>query len=452
MPDAGRPNPAADGQPPAVRRPWKRAAAWLAFLGPFFYLSYGYANHMAAQRVGVPSIVFGWEHAIPFLAWTILPYWTTNLFYAASLFLARSRQEVDTLGLRLLTVQLLAVSCFLLWPLAFSFPRPQTHGLFGAMFDALTGFDKPFNQAPSLHIALTVILWVHYAKLLPRVGRWWLHGWFALVCVSILTTYQHHFIDLPTGLAAGWFVVWLWPERVQAPWRSARVARDPARWRLAALYAFAAVACAVVGTRFGGAALWLWWGTLAFGLVALHYAVLGPTGFQKRDDGALSTASRWLHAPYLLGAWINSRAWTHRNPDALPVTADLWLGRIPSQSQRGKRVVVDVCAELSLPGGARAGDRCVPMLDLVAPTPGQLREAALAIDAALAHGEVLVCCALGYSRSACALAAWLLHAGRATTVDDAIAQVSAAAPRVVLRARHRDALQAFASCRHGSGA
>ena len=37
------------------------------------------------------------------LAWTILPYWTTNAFYAVSPFLARDRRELDTLGLRLLS-------------------------------------------------------------------------------------------------------------------------------------------------------------------------------------------------------------------------------------------------------------------------------------------------------------------------------------------------------------
>mgnify|MGYP003542223546 FL=1 len=30
--------------------PWKQAALWLGFLAPFFYLSYGFVNHLAAQR------------------------------------------------------------------------------------------------------------------------------------------------------------------------------------------------------------------------------------------------------------------------------------------------------------------------------------------------------------------------------------------------------------------
>src|SRR5262245_33120630 len=46
--------------------PWRRALAWLAFLGPFFFLSYGLANWAAGQRADVPSVVFDWEAHIPF--------------------------------------------------------------------------------------------------------------------------------------------------------------------------------------------------------------------------------------------------------------------------------------------------------------------------------------------------------------------------------------------------
>jgi len=52
------------------------------------------------------------------------------------------------------------------------------------------------------------------------------------------------------------------------------------------------------------------------------------------------------------------------------------------------------------------------MLDLVSPSQAQLEQAAQAIGAAraTANGPVLVCCALGFSRSALAVAAGLLYA------------------------------------------
>ena len=86
----------------------------------------------------------------------------------------------------------------------------------------------------------------------------------------------------------------------------------------------------------------------------------------------------------------------------------------------------------------------LPQLDLVPPSAHELQRAADAIEQARTRGAVLVCCALGVSRSACAVAAWLLRTGRAANVDAAIACVRAARPTVVLTDRHLAALRALA--------
>ena len=57
------------------------------------------------------------------------------------------------------------------------------------------------------------------------------------------------------------------------------------------------------------------------------------------------------------------------------------------------------------------------------------------------QGPLLVCCALGYSRSATLVAAWLLQSGRADSVEQAIAMIRAARPRIVLGDAQRKALQ-----------
>ncbi|MDR2614914.1 MAG: phosphatase, partial [Candidatus Accumulibacter sp.] len=40
------------------RGAFKRGLLWLAFLGPFFFLSYGFANQRAASAASVPSVHF----------------------------------------------------------------------------------------------------------------------------------------------------------------------------------------------------------------------------------------------------------------------------------------------------------------------------------------------------------------------------------------------------------
>jgi protein-tyrosine phosphatase/membrane-associated phospholipid phosphatase len=429
------------------RRPWGRALGWLALLGPFFFISYGAANWLAAQRSDVGAIFFAWERAIPFLPWTILPYWSIDALYGLSFFVCTSRAEVDLHGKRLLTAQLGAVICFILFPLRFAFARPAPGGLAGDLFDALMSFDRPFNQAPSLHIALLVILWALYARHVPHWARWPLHLWFAVIGASVLTTYQHHFIDVPTGALLGFFCLWLWPDGAPSPIAGAAFASDGKRRRLALAYAAAAAVLAGLALASGGAGLWLLWGTVALALVAANYGLLGAAGFQKRGDGQMSLAARWLLAPYLFGAWINSRLWTRRNPDAVAIAGDVWLGRLPSRRDAGRYVTVfDLAAEL--PGHPdHGGYHALPLLDLVVPEPERLHQVAAGIENALGLGPVLVCCALGHSRSAAGIAAWLLCSGRIATAAEAVVLIRRAAPRIVLDERAHAAIEAAAGRR-----
>jgi protein-tyrosine phosphatase/membrane-associated phospholipid phosphatase len=435
-------------------RPATRAALWLCVLVPFFFASYGFANWLAARQGDVGSIVFSWERGIPFLAWTIVPYWSLDALYALSLFLCRSRTGVDRHAKRLLTAQLVAVACFIAVPLAVSFERPEASGLPGALFALLEGFDRPYNQAPSLHVALLVVLWPLYAKRLPRQWVWLVHGWFALIGVSVLTTYQHHVFDVPTGALLGWFCIWLWPEDRPSPFAGFRFERDRRAWRLVSLYALGAIALALAACTLGGTALWLLWPSLSLLLVAAAYGGLGPHVFQKGSDGRMSAAARWLLAPYLLAARINSRIWTRHDPDPVPVGDGVWIGRFPSArdlAAQGFTAVVDLSAELPAPSAKRHW-HSLPSLDLVTPEARVLRDAALAIEQGRAYGKVLVCCALGYSRSAAAAATWLLTTKRSQSLEEALASLRAARPRVVLAARHEAAIGEAAGPRTGVAA
>lgn len=426
-------------------RPWLRAIGWIALLGAFFFASYGFANSLASQREGVGSIAYPWESAIPFVPWTIVPYWSIDLLYGLSLLICLTRRELDRHAQRLLAVQLVCIAFFIAFPLRFSFDRPVADGMAGALFAALGAFDKPFNQAPSLHIALLVVIWVRLVRHCPRFWRPALHAWMLLIGGSVLTTYQHHFIDIPTGAAVGFAVLWALPEERASPLAGLAFTRDATRRRLALRYLLAAVTLAMPGFM-GGAWLWLVWPSLSLGLVALNYAAVGPEGFEKSSNGRLSAGATALFGPYLLGAWINSRAWTFRQPRPVEVVDGVFLGRIPSARELGRMpfaAVVDLAAEL--PCGSREGVsyRSVPVLDLTAPDLARLREAAEHIEELRARGAVLVCCALGYSRSAAAVAAWLLETRRASSVEEAMEIIRRARPSVVLANEHQMTLEAI---------
>ncbi|PAV69948.1 hypothetical protein WR25_11307 [Diploscapter pachys] len=228
------------------------------------------------------------------------------------------------------------------------------------------------------------------------------------------------------------------------PWQQARLARDPKRWRLALRYGLGALLLAVLGFKLGHSALWLLWPAFSLLLVALNYALFGAQGFQKDSDGRLSVAATALLAPYLIAAWINSRLWTWRHPQADEVCEGVYLGRVPGAGDAVQfQAVIDLSAELAcralIAGQARCHEQTpqasqsylnLPSLDLVAPDTQTLQQAAEAIEHLRRHGPVLVCCALGYSRSASAVAAWLVVSGRCKAIAHAETLIRQARPGV----------------------
>ena len=183
-----------------------QAACRGAAVSLVFASAYAASNLLTHARAAVIGpCVFAWEQAIPFLPWTIVPYLSLFIFLALSFLVHREVQTFTRHVRAMLCCLALALLCYAALPLRFTFDRPVVDGLYGLLFTLLNTVDMPYNRAPSLHIALLVILW---ARLRPVVTRGWqraaLQGWFGLIGVSVLTTYQHHVIDIPAGLLLGW--------------------------------------------------------------------------------------------------------------------------------------------------------------------------------------------------------------------------------------------------------
>lgn len=390
--------------------PWGRALGWVLFLAPFFFLTYNFANDFASRLGYVPSLGFSWERHLPFLAWSIVPYWSSDLLYGLSFAACRTRTEMDLHGKRLVAIQVLSVICFLLFPLRCTFERPVIDGPFGEMFAALLSFDRPFNQAPSLHVSLAVILWARYKNFVAGPWRWVAGIWFVLMGLSAWTTYQHHFIDLPLGYWAGRFVLAVGVQKPKWP-------------RLAALYLAASAALAATAFAVQSWGWLLLWPAYAVSMVGAAYWS-GDSTVLRKQNGRMP----WDLAPYWIGAWINSRLWTRKVDSRNEIADGVWIGRAPSASDRGGVVsIVDLTAELPV-----AADRWVPVLDLTAPSMEDLTRGVEAIEVLEGRRPTLICCALGYSRSATVAAAWLVKTARANTVQDALAVVRNARPQVVI--------------------
>ena len=430
----------------------------LALVGALFYTSYGLSNHYAASLAYVPEIAFAWERGIPFWAWTIVPYWSLNLMYAAAFFLCRNACEQNRYVARLVLAQIIATTCFMLFPLHFGWPKPPTDGLWSWLFDSLVAFDLPYNQAPSLHIALAVIVGAFYWTRFPKI-RLPILLWQSLIALSVLTTYQHHFIDVPTGALLGWLVLWGIPKHGVSPFRrpfgtQGRLKTSEASYceaktspatrsreiKIAMLYLAGAVLSALP-SLFGSAWLWMLWISVSLSIVAFAYLTDNAAVFQKQADGKLSAAATVLLLPYLAGVRLNMAYWLRGKAKTARVRDGVLIGSVSGISD-DLSAVLDVCAEYPRPR-YRGAYRVLPLLDMVAPSENDLMQAASLLEALRRQrGKVLTCCALGYGRSAAVVLTWLLVYGGCRDLAQATAELKQARPQMVLPPETAKAVEA----------
>lgn len=407
---------------------------WLTMLVPFFFLTYGQVNQFTAGRANVGSFVFGWEHFIPFIPITIIPYWSLDLLYGISLFVCTSLKEQRRLVCKLVMASLIACIGFLLFPLRLTFIRPEVTGIYGWFFQQLEQFDYlPYNQSPSLHIILCWILWRHFNDHLYGILKKICMVWFLLIAISTLTTGQHHFIDVVTGLVVGMIIDWFISHDRKLRWQTTSRKRK----KIAIYYCTGSFIC-LGGTIF---TYWLWWPTLSLIIVALAYGVFGVEALQKGDKGRLTTSTWWLLLPWRIGMMFSMYLYTRKLPEVNHVIDGVFLGIYPCKRPK-QFAVLDLSSEFSRSNKTQnIVYQCVPMLDLVTPSEQDLSFAVQTLEKLhTTQGSVLVHCALGLSRSALVVAAWMLQRYPNLNVDNVVVYIKKIRPQIVLTSEHIEML------------
>jgi protein-tyrosine phosphatase len=136
------------------------------------------------------------------------------------------------------------------------------------------------------------------------------------------------------------------------------------------------------------------------------------------------------------------------------VTSDVWIGsQLNGEAARqairaGVTAVLDLTAEFSKAEPFREITyRNIQVLDLTAPTSPQLDAMTEFITANVPNGIVYVHCKIGYSRSAAAVAAYLLATGTASDAEQAVSMIRRARPSIVVRPEIVNALRLFDGAR-----
>lgn len=173
-----------------------------------------------------------------------------------------------------------------------------------------------------------------------------------------------------------------------------------------------------------------------------------------KSGGKVARLNELFMAPVIFGQWLSWKYYAEKSDIWNELSPRIWIGRRLSHQEcalavgRGVTAVLDLTAEFSEADPFLAVDYLnLPVLDLTAPSPEQLVEAALFIHERAEKGTVYVHCKVGYSRTAAAVGAYLLRYGGARDVDEVVAKLQKARPGIVVRPEIREALRRFADLR-----
>jgi membrane-associated phospholipid phosphatase len=379
------------GKAPSIRA----RAGHLLFNWLVFGLCYP-ASHVIAARSAVQhSVALPPDAVLPFWPWMIVPYATSALFFVLVFLLVPGGEQLRVASRRIALATVTAALIFAVFPARFTLVRPALdHPFLAAAYGFLDRVDQPYNQLPSLHVAYCLLFWLALRSQAAGWRRIALAGWLALVAISTLFTWQHHVADVAAGLALGAAVAWL----VRAG--------TTRRSTVAFHYTIAA-----------GVVLHAGWFLLGSWL-ALHAAaclLLVAFGYARRDvhflrkhGGRHSLAGWLLYWPYLAGyrlTWMLVRLRERHRSAFVEQAPGLFVGRCLSAAEARRLpddcCVIDLSPELPEAASLRGtGYRYMPLLDLHAPRPSQLRPVlALMAEQHRQGRAIFLHCAMGYSRS-----------------------------------------------------
>ncbi|UVW27250.1 phosphatase PAP2/dual specificity phosphatase family protein [Massilia sp. H6] len=371
---------------------------WLAFS-----LCYPLGNLLAQQQQVRRSLALPIDAAIPFVPWMILPYLTSSIFFALVFFLVHTQEQLRVASRRLLMATVAGCLVFVVAPARFSLLRPpETNTVPAALFRLLDLVDQPYNQFPSLHVAYCLIFWFALRPLSKGLMRTLLAAWLWLVGASTIFTWQHHLLDVAGGLLLGSFVIY--------------AVRPGATCRSTVSFYYAILAGMLLLAGFATQHSWVAaYAAASMLLVAAAYRARNADFLLKH--AGRHPLLRWLMFwPYLAGyrlTWILVRLRERRRPSFTKSGPGLWIGRRLTSAEAkllpAECHVIDLCTELS-ETATLCGERYhhIPLLDLQAPSPQQLRKVMATLAQLHENGApVYVHCAMGYSR--CRLIARLYH-------------------------------------------
>lgn len=182
---------------PHLRRAW-----WLtALVSLWFAVVYVGADHLTATRTARLHVHLDAELQIPLLPSFTLVYMSIYALFLFAPFVLRTRRELTTLAVAQSVCIFIAGIGFILIPgqLAYAPPSDAELGVWKSLFHFADWLNLDYNLVPSLHVALSVVSILLFARQTASAGRILLGAWAGLIAIATLVTHQHHLVDVVSG-------------------------------------------------------------------------------------------------------------------------------------------------------------------------------------------------------------------------------------------------------------
>jgi membrane-associated phospholipid phosphatase len=148
------------------------------------------------------------DTGLPFIPTSVVIY-TSYFMTIISVFVLEDDQaQLDRYCLALLGLNIFCNVIFVFYPTTYDARPPLVASSLNslswwidAQFRFIYFFDSPANCFPSLHVANSFLATLQWFRRYPRRFAFFL-AWTLLICLSTLTTKQHYFYDLLSGLGA----------------------------------------------------------------------------------------------------------------------------------------------------------------------------------------------------------------------------------------------------------
>lgn len=384
----------------------KERFVWLLYLGIVFFLLYGSVNQYALITQTDNSFFMQWERNIPFIESFIIPYMSSDILFIIAFLLPQTRISLKVLALRSFVTIVISVLIFALLPLKFTFEKPIVDNFLFKMLE----MDLPYNQMPSLHVSLAVILWFSMknniqSKLIKLV----LFIWLILVVLSTLLVYQHHFIDIPTGLLLGVLIVYLINEKRENYFTKSFT--TPRNIKIAFYYLILSIIFMILSFKLSSI-ICLYLFLSIFSLTAIYS--FGLNNFLISKNPYINILQKIFFLPYFIGSHLSWIYYKKKIPFISKFNENIYFGRQADKDEykklkeMGIKKIINLCPELQF-NKTNILEKKYNFLDLTMQSPKNILEVIKEIENS--NDKIYIHCKLGMSRTILVISSYMLYKG-----------------------------------------